>query len=66
MQPTLDLVASYKAATRKSRTVKDSWLVTNFCICTKLRKLGIKVFFEDDGISWLVLRVECIRLFEII
>ncbi|XP_026459132.1 uncharacterized protein LOC113359765 [Papaver somniferum] len=45
--PKEDLVASYKVAKRRSRTIKDLWLVANLAITTELWKMRNKVFFEE-------------------
>lgn len=47
LKPNEDLVASYKVAKRRSRMIKDPWLVANLAIVTELWKLRNKAYYEN-------------------
>ncbi|XP_026378329.1 uncharacterized protein LOC113272746 [Papaver somniferum] len=53
LQPSEDLVDSYKAAKGRSRMIKDLWLVANLAIVTELWKLRNKSYFDNMAVQWL-------------
>ncbi|XP_026450762.1 uncharacterized protein LOC113350872 [Papaver somniferum] len=53
LDPSEDLVDSYKAAKSRSRMIKDLWLVANLAIVTELWKLRNKSYFDNMAVQWL-------------
>ncbi|XP_026435814.1 uncharacterized protein LOC113333603 [Papaver somniferum] len=52
LDPSEDLVDSYKAAKGRSRMIKDMWLVANLAIVTELWKLRNKSYFDNMFGQW--------------
>ncbi|XP_026433075.1 uncharacterized protein LOC113330483 [Papaver somniferum] len=56
LEPSEDLVDSYKAAKGRRRMIKDLWLVANLAIVTELWKLPNKSYFDNMALQWLVFK----------